>query len=91
MDQSLQEALCEDTIVINVGGTRHETRLTTLRRWPLTKLANDKALKQHCRPKWGDFYFDRHPGKIFCCVPLGEKSELDINQSVFCRALDPIH
>ena len=68
MDQSLQEALCEDTIVINVGGTRHETRLTTLRRWPLTKLANDKVLQQHYRPKWGDFYFDRHPGKILLCT-----------------------
>ena len=68
MEQSLQDALCEDTIVINVGGTRHETRLSTLRRWPLTKLANDKVLQQHYRPRWGDFYFDRHPGKIFCCV-----------------------
>ena len=77
MEQRLQDALCEDTIVINVGGTRHETRLSTLRRWPLTKLANDKVLQQHYRPKSGDFYFDRHPGKIFCCVPSDKLCDLD--------------
>ena len=67
MHQSITEVQCdlEDTIILNVGGVKHETRRSTLEKWPLTTLADNTILQRHFRPKSGDFYFDRHPGNIF--------------------------
>ncbi|XP_073326491.1 voltage-gated potassium channel KCNC4 [Pagrus major] len=64
-----------DKIIINVGGTRHETYKSTLRTLPGTRLAwlADPADSQvssdsdAAPPSASEFFFDRHPG-IFAYV-----------------------
>lgn len=51
----------EEKIVLNVGGVRHETHVSTLRNIPDTRLAN--LAEQHVlsyTPK-DQYFFDRHP------------------------------
>ncbi|XP_056319594.1 potassium voltage-gated channel subfamily C member 4 [Danio aesculapii] len=70
-------ARCEDSdkIIINVGGTRHETYRSTLRTIPGSRLAwladtdsqvNPDADTGQAHPN-SEFFFDRHPG-IFAYV-----------------------
>lgn len=63
-----------DKIIINVGGTRHETYKSTLRTLPGTRLAwlaetgaQDSADADAAPPSATEFFFDRHPG-IFAYV-----------------------
>ncbi|XP_026222601.1 potassium voltage-gated channel subfamily C member 4 isoform X1 [Anabas testudineus] len=63
-----------DKIVINVGGTRHETYKSTLRTLPGTRLAwladSDAQVSSDsdsAPPSSTEFFFDRHPG-IFAYV-----------------------
>uniref|UniRef100_A0AAZ3RJW4 BTB domain-containing protein n=1 Tax=Oncorhynchus tshawytscha TaxID=74940 RepID=A0AAZ3RJW4_ONCTS len=67
-----------EKIVINVGGTRHETYKSTLRTLPGTRLAwladppetntNKESLPVgHISPTTNELFFDRHPG-IFAYV-----------------------
>ncbi|XP_036400016.1 potassium voltage-gated channel subfamily C member 1a isoform X3 [Megalops cyprinoides] len=55
-----------DRIVINVGGTRHQTYRSTLRTLPGTRLAWLAEPDAHSHfdydPKIDEFFFDRHPG-----------------------------
>ncbi|XP_059829920.1 potassium voltage-gated channel subfamily C member 1-like isoform X8 [Hypanus sabinus] len=55
-----------DRIVINVGGTRHETYRSTLKTLPGTRLAwltePGAFANFDYDPKAGEFFFDRHPG-----------------------------
>ncbi|XP_064191760.1 potassium voltage-gated channel subfamily C member 1a isoform X2 [Anguilla rostrata] len=55
-----------DRIVINVGGTRHQTYRSTLRTLPGTRLAWLAEPDAHGHfdydPKIDEFFFDRHPG-----------------------------
>ncbi|XP_048829128.1 potassium voltage-gated channel subfamily C member 1 isoform X1 [Brienomyrus brachyistius] len=55
-----------DRIVINVGGTRHQTYRSTLRTLPGTRLAWLAEPDAHSHfdydPKVDEFFFDRHPG-----------------------------
>ena len=51
----------DETIVLNVGGVRHETHISTLRNVPNTRLSN--LAEQHAfssEPK-DVYFFDRHP------------------------------
>lgn len=51
----------EERLVLNVGGVRHETHVSTLRNIPDTRLAN--LAEQHVfseNPK-DVYFFDRHP------------------------------
>ena len=51
----------EDTIVINVGGLRHEALVSTLLSKPNTRLCN--LAKKHIRSsRVGEYFFDRHAG-----------------------------
>uniref|UniRef100_A0A9J7X0W7 BTB domain-containing protein n=2 Tax=Cyprinus carpio carpio TaxID=630221 RepID=A0A9J7X0W7_CYPCA len=58
-----------DKIIINVGGTRHETYRSTLRTIPGTRLAwladTDHQVNPNANtgqtPTTGEFFFDRHP------------------------------
>ena len=52
----------EDTVILNVGGIRHEVRRQVLASVPGSKLASPEALERHFRPQRGDYFFDRHPG-----------------------------
>lgn len=63
-----------DKIVINVGGTRHETYKSTLRTLPGTRLAwladpdaQVSLNSDSAPPSTTEFFFDRHPG-IFAYV-----------------------
>ncbi|XP_069037564.1 voltage-gated potassium channel KCNC1 isoform X4 [Lepisosteus oculatus] len=55
-----------DRIVINVGGTRHQTYRSTLRTLPGTRLAWLAEPDAHSHfdydPRSDEFFFDRHPG-----------------------------
>ncbi|KAM4687198.1 voltage-gated potassium channel KCNC1-like [Rhinophrynus dorsalis] len=55
-----------ERIVINVGGTRHQTYRSTLRTLPGTRLAWLAEPDAHSHfdydPRAGEFFFDRHPG-----------------------------
>ncbi len=63
-----------DKIIINVGGTRHETYKSTLRTLPGTRLAwladpetQVSSDSDAAPPSVSEFFFDRHPG-IFAYV-----------------------
>ncbi|KAK3577886.1 hypothetical protein CHS0354_014559 [Potamilus streckersoni] len=49
----------QDIVTLNVGGVRHETKLSTLQKWPNTRLHSiaDTAKASGKR----EFYFDRNP------------------------------
>ena len=52
----------EVRVILNVGGQRHETFLTTLENFPDTRLAwiSEYLRKNPSRDR--EFFFDRHPG-----------------------------
>lgn len=55
----------KDRVIINVGGNRHETYLSTLRVVPDSRLAwiGENASKQaEYDPETNELFFDRHPG-----------------------------
>lgn len=55
----------DDLVTLNVGGVRHETRISTLLKKPETRLyAVGEAAKASGRK---EFYFDRNP-QIFPCI-----------------------
>eukprot|EP00061_Rhincodon_typus_P018043 g47041.t1 len=60
-----------ERIVLNVGGTRHETYRTTLKTLPGTRLAlladSDGQSLPDCDPRVNQYFFDRHPG-VFAYV-----------------------
>ena len=65
---SLSKGRDGDRIVINVGGYKHETHLSTLRNFPDTRLswmAENPSTKGCHSPDDGnpvEYFFDRHPG-----------------------------
>ncbi len=55
----------KDRVVINVGGKRHETYISTIRNFPDTRLywiAETAAKMVDFDPEKNEFFFDRHPG-----------------------------
>ncbi|XP_032894079.1 potassium voltage-gated channel subfamily C member 2 isoform X4 [Amblyraja radiata] len=60
-----------ERIVLNVGGTRHETYRNTLKTLPGTRLAlladSDGQSNSEYDPKVNQYFFDRHPG-VFAYV-----------------------
>ncbi|XP_069760152.1 voltage-gated potassium channel KCNC2-like [Narcine bancroftii] len=60
-----------ERIVLNVGGTRHETYRNTLKTLPGTRLAlladSDSQSNAENDPKVNQYFFDRHPG-VFAYV-----------------------
>lgn len=64
---SFQEGLgkAKDRVIINVGGKRHETYISTIRNFPDTRLywiAETAAKMVDFDPERNEFFFDRHPG-----------------------------
>ena len=55
----------DEKIIINVGGTRHETLLTTLTSKQGTRLSN--IAEHHTGGRAKEYFFDRHPG-VFTTV-----------------------
>lgn len=55
----------KDRVIINVGGKRHETYISTIRNFPDTRLywiAETAAKMVDFDPERNEFFFDRHPG-----------------------------
>ena len=49
-------------VVLNVGGLRHETYKTTLKKIPATRLSRLTEALANYDPILNEYYFDRHPG-----------------------------
>ena len=55
----------KDRVIINVGGKRHETYISTIRNFPDTRLywiAETAGKMVDFDPERNEFFFDRHPG-----------------------------
>ena len=55
----------KDRVIINVGGKRHETYISTIRNFPDTRLywiAETASKMVDFDPEKNEFFFDRHPG-----------------------------
>ncbi|PRD31671.1 UNVERIFIED_CONTAM: Shaw [Trichonephila clavipes] len=52
----------ENRVVLNVGGIRHETYKTTLRKIPATRLSRLTEALANYDPVLNEYFFDRHPG-----------------------------
>jgi hypothetical protein len=52
----------DNRIILNVGGTRHETCSTTLRKIPATRLSRLTPQLANYDPILNEYFFDRHPG-----------------------------
>lgn len=63
--QTTQDLNLDKRVVLNVGGMRHETWISTLERLPDTRLAilaNLQESDENYDPDTGEYFFDRHPG-----------------------------
>src|SRR6218665_2207614 len=52
----------ENRVILNVGGIRHETYKTTLRKIPATRLSKLTEASANYDPVLNEYFFDRHPG-----------------------------
>ncbi|OQR76001.1 potassium voltage-gated channel protein Shaw-like [Tropilaelaps mercedesae] len=52
----------ENRVVLNVGGIRHETYKTTLKKIPATRLSRLTEALANYDPILNEYFFDRHPG-----------------------------
>ncbi|OAD62876.1 Potassium voltage-gated channel protein Shaw [Eufriesea mexicana] len=52
----------ENRVVLNVGGIRHETYKTTLKKIPATRLSKLTEALGNYDPILNEYFFDRHPG-----------------------------
>lgn len=52
----------ENRVIVNVGGIRHETYKTTLKKIPATRLSRLTEALANYDPLMGEYFFDRHPG-----------------------------
>ena len=79
-DQILDTQLCEEEerIVLNVGGVRHETHLSTLSNIPdtrLSKLAENLLLSPETQKE--AYFFDRHPAVFNAIIDFYRTGNLD--------------
>ncbi|VDN08403.1 unnamed protein product [Thelazia callipaeda] len=51
----------DERIVLNVGGTRHETHQATLKKIPATRLSRLTPALANFDPLLNEYFFDRHP------------------------------
>lgn len=64
VDEDDREVDMRNKVILNVGGIRHETYLSTLRNIPDTRLhslTNNPTQLAEFDPNSGEFFFDRHP------------------------------
>ena len=52
----------DNRVTLNVGGIRHETYKTTLKKIPATRLSRLTEALANYDPVLNEYYFDRHPG-----------------------------
>lgn len=61
-DADLVNVANENRVILNVGGIRHETYKTTLKKIPATRLSRLTEALANYDPIMGEYFFDRHPG-----------------------------
>ncbi|XP_067211460.1 potassium voltage-gated channel protein Shaw-like isoform X2 [Linepithema humile] len=60
--EKMEDGKWNDRVILNVGGVRHETYKTTLKKIPATRLSRlTKALVNY-DPVLNEYFYDRHPG-----------------------------
>lgn len=72
-------------VVINVGGVRHETFISTLERIPGTRLALLAQLQEADEsydPENGEYFFDQHPRAFECILHYYRTEELHMDKGV---------
>uniref|UniRef100_A0A0R3RSS8 BTB domain-containing protein n=1 Tax=Elaeophora elaphi TaxID=1147741 RepID=A0A0R3RSS8_9BILA len=55
------ELAMDERIILNVGGTRHETSQATLKKIPATRLSRLTPSAANFDPLLNEYFFDRHP------------------------------
>ena len=69
----------EDTVILNVGGTRHEVLRSTLRQLPDSLLANVTiSCKRYYRKSKDEYFFDRHSAAFAAILNLYRTGELHV-------------
>ena len=59
----------DDTVVLNIGGTRFETNMRTLRKWPESRLAKTiRKDAENYREKTDEYFYDRDPAMFRCII-----------------------
>ena len=59
----------DDTVVLNIGGTRFETHMQTLRKWPESRLAKTiRKDAENYREKTDEYFYDRDPAMFRCII-----------------------
>ncbi len=81
-DDEEDEEDINDTVIVNVGGIRHEVCRATLHRVPGSKLASLETLVNHFRRKSNEYYFDRHPGVFSAILNFYRTGELHLPNDV---------
>ena len=76
----------DDTIIINVGGVRHEVLRDTLQRIPDTLLSSTDNVQNHYRFSAKEYFFDRHPQVFSAILNYYRTGELHLPSDV-CNVL----
>ena len=72
-------------IVLNIGGTRYETRASTLIRFPATRLSTLALLGKDDEAydaSRGEYFFDRHSGVFECILNYYRSDELHLSNGL---------
>ncbi|KAK3091276.1 hypothetical protein FSP39_018539 [Pinctada imbricata] len=76
----------EERVVLNVGGIRHETHVSTLRTVPGTRLARLAERHVLAKNKKNEYFFDRHPAVFNSVIDYYRTGELHVPLEV-CGAV----
>ncbi|XP_053998277.1 potassium voltage-gated channel protein Shaw-like isoform X1 [Hylaeus anthracinus] len=60
--RKLDDSRWNDRVILNVGGVRHETYKSTLKKIPATRLSRLTEALVNYDPVLNEYFYDRHPG-----------------------------
>lgn len=60
--RKLDDSRWNDRVILNVGGVRHETYKSTLKKIPATRLSRLTEALANYDPILNEYFYDRHPG-----------------------------
>lgn len=60
--RKLDDGRWNDRVILNVGGVRHETYKSTLKKIPATRLSRLTEALVNYDPILNEYFYDRHPG-----------------------------
>ena len=62
INNPLTSSSASNRVILNVGGVRHETYKSTLKKIPATRLSRLTEALANYDPLLNEYFFDRHPG-----------------------------